>query len=232
MTASNTVEAAIASAAETVGQFKTIRGYYMKNLVAKVKANGTIKPAFKHKGVPNTVPLPATFVHDVSRLLEKRDTKMRLYSAYPFPYQKARKLDDFQSAAWEALNASPDAIFSRRVMVDGKNVVRAAMADKMSAKGCVNCHNSRPDTTKSDWNLNDVRGVLEVEVVIDKQLAAGRSMANNISIIAAIAAALVAIMALFAARTVATPVKRMTEVMLRLATGEMDVEVPVMNRQD
>ena len=57
-------------------------------------------------------------------------------------------------------------------------------------------------------------------------------MANNISIIAAIAAALVVIMALSAARTVATPVKRMTEVMRRLATGEMDVEVPVMNRQD
>ena len=52
--------------------------------------------------------------------------------------------------------------------------------------------------------------MLEVEVVIDKQLAAGRSMANNISIIAAIAAALVVIMALSAARTVATPVKRMT----------------------
>lgn len=120
MTASNTVEAAIASAAETVGQFKTIRGYYTKNIVEKVKANGTIKLAIKHKGVPNTVPLPATFVHDVSKLLEKRDTKVRLYSAYPFPNRKARKLDDFQSAAWEALNASPDAIFSRRVMVDGK----------------------------------------------------------------------------------------------------------------
>ena len=70
MTASNTVEAAIASTAETVGQFKTIRGYYTKNIVEKVKANGTIKLAIKHKGVPNTVPLPATFVHDVSKLLE------------------------------------------------------------------------------------------------------------------------------------------------------------------
>ena len=43
-TATNTVDAAIASAAETVGQFKTVRGYYTKNIIAKVKANGTINP--------------------------------------------------------------------------------------------------------------------------------------------------------------------------------------------
>lgn len=114
-TAKNAVDAAIKSASETVSQFKTIRGYYTKNIIAKVKANGTIKPAINHKGVPNTVPLPATFVHDISKLLEKQDTKVGLYSAYPFPNRASRKLDDFQTEAWAALNADPKAIFSRRV---------------------------------------------------------------------------------------------------------------------
>ena len=89
-TAKYAVEAAIKSASETVSQSKTIRGYYTKNIIAKVKANGTMKPAINHKGVPNTVPLPATFVHDISKLLEKQDTKVGLYSAYPFPNRASR----------------------------------------------------------------------------------------------------------------------------------------------
>ncbi len=231
-TATNTVEAAIASAAETVGQFKTIRGYYTKNIIAKVKANGTVKPAIKHKGVPNTVPLPATFVHDVSKLLEKHDTKVRLYSAYPFPNRAARNLDDFQTEAWDALNANPDAIYSRRVTVDGSTVVRVAMADKMAAQGCVNCHNSHPDTPKADWKLDDVRGVLEVAMKIDNQLMAGRDLADKISFFAAVAAIVVAFLSLLAARAVAGPVKRMTDVMKRLSDGDHDVEVPAIERRD
>ena len=231
-TATNTVDAAIASAAETVGQFKTVRGYYTKNIIAKVKANGTIKPAINHKGVPNTVPLPATFVHDVSKLLEKRDTKVRLYSAYPFPNRAARNLDDFQTEAWDPLNANPDAIFSRRVTIDGSTVVRVAMADKMAAQGCVNCHNSHPDTPKADWKLDDVRGVLEVALKIDDQLVAGRDLANKISFFAALAALVVALLAMMAARAVAGPVKRMTSVMQRLSDGERDVEVPATERRD
>ena len=231
-TATNTVDAAIASAAETVGQFKTVRGYYTKNIIAKVKANGTIKPAINHKGVPNTVPLPATFVHDVSKLLEKRDTKVRLYSAYPFPNRAARNLDDFQTEAWDTLNANPDAIFSRRVTIDGSTVVRVAMADKMAAQGCVNCHNSHPDTPKADWKLDDVRGVLEVALKIDDQLVAGRDLANKISFFAALAALVVALLAMMAARAVAGPVKRMTSVMQRLSAGERDVEVPATERRD
>ena len=231
-TAANAVDAAIASGTETVGQFKTIRGYYTKNVIAKVKANGTIKPAINHKGVPNTVPLPATFIHDVSKLLEKRDTKVRLYSAYPFPNRATRQLDGFQSEAWAALNADPDAVFSRRVTVDGTTVIRVATADKMVAEGCVNCHNSHPDTPKADWKLGDVRGVLEVDLTIDKQLAAGRALATKISLFAALAAVVVAVLALYGARAVAGPVRQMTDAMKRISDGDREVEVPAKERRD
>ena len=231
-TAANAVDAAISSGTETVKQFKIIRGYYTKNIIAKVKANGGIKPAIKHQGVPNTVPLPATFVHDVSKLLEQQNTKVRLYSAYPFPNRAARKLDDFQREAWVALNADPDAVFSRRVLVDGVPTIRVAMADKMVAQGCVNCHNARSDTPKSDWKLGDVRGVLEVAMSIDGQLAAGHSLANKIALFAALAAAFVALLTLIGARAVAGPIKHMTSAMKGISDGEQEVDVPAMGRHD
>jgi methyl-accepting chemotaxis protein len=231
-TTANAVDAAVASGAETVKQFKIIRGYYTKNIIVKVKANGGIKPAIKHQGVPNTVPLPATFVHDVSKILEEQDTKVRLYSAYPFPNRAERKLDEFQTEAWAALNADPEAVFSRRAEVDGKAVIRVAMADKMAAKGCVNCHNAHPNTPKSDWKLNDVRGVLEVAMVIEDQLAAGRALANKISFFAVLAAIAVAVLTLFGARAVTRPVKQMTAAMTGISDGDQDVDVPAKDRKD
>ena len=102
----------------------------------------------------------------------------------------------------------------------------------MSAHGCVNCHNGHPDTPKADWILDDVRGVLEVDMVIEKQLAAGRALANKISLFAALAAGLIALLALFGARAVAMPVKNMTKVMKQLATGDSDVEIPAKERTD
>jgi C4-dicarboxylate-specific signal transduction histidine kinase len=42
-------------------------------------------------------------------------------------------------------------------------------------KSCVNCHNTHPDTPKSDWKEGDVRGVLEVDLPVDVAAAATRS---------------------------------------------------------
>ena len=81
----NARNAAANSSIQTAEQFKTIRGYYTKNIIKKVQANGSIKPAIDHAGKPNTIPLPATLIHDLSKLLSKKDTTMKLYSAYPFP---------------------------------------------------------------------------------------------------------------------------------------------------
>ena len=38
-----------------------------------------------------------------------------------------------------------------------------AIADVMLS-GCVPCHNSHPETPKSDWKQGDVRGIVEVVV--------------------------------------------------------------------
>jgi len=230
--ASNTRQAAVASAIETVDQFKALRGYYTKNVIAKVKANGSIKPAIDHAGVANRVPLPATLIHDLSQLLQQQNTSIRLYSAYPFPNRKMRQMDDFQTEAWAHLSANPDAVFARQTRVGENTVVRVAIADTMSAKGCVGCHNAHPDTPKNDWQLGDVRGVLEVDAVIDDQLAAGSALANKIVTATSLAALIVLAISLTLARHVIGPVARMSRVMNRLAEGEMEFDVADTKRSD
>jgi len=180
MVARDTVVNAISSAESTVGQFKTLRGYYTKNVIKKVLANSSIKPSFNHATEENSIPLPATMIHDLSRLLAKEGMNLRLYSAFAFPNRKDRKLDEFGQAAWDYLQKNPDSSYVKQSVINGNRVVRVGVADKMVAQGCVNCHNSRADTPKNDWKLGDVRGVLEVAINIENALSQGVAMSYQV----------------------------------------------------
>ena len=87
--ADNVRDDAVRNAQQTVGQFKTLRGYYVKNVIKKVLAMGG-KGSIDHANDPNSIPLPATLIHDMSTLLAGQDTTLQLYSAFPFPNRADR----------------------------------------------------------------------------------------------------------------------------------------------
>ena len=111
-------------------------------------------------------------------------------------------------------------------------MVRVALADRMVADACVNCHNSHPESPKTDWKLGDVRGVLEVETAIDGQLANGASLARKMILAAVLGGLILISICVLTARGVTRPLARITQVMKTLAAGENAVEVPDTERQD
>lgn len=230
--ADNVRDQAVESAKQTAGQFKAIRGYYTRNVISKVVKSKVLKPTFSHKTQANGVPLPATFVHDMSALLEKEDTSVKLYSKFPFPNRNSRQLDGFQSAAWDFLVKNPDADFVQQQTVGGREIVRVAIADKMVAQGCVNCHNTRADSPKTDWKLNEVRGVLEVATFIDAPLSRGFTLSTSLVIATLIMAVLLTAVAFYAAIRVSNPLRQMSGAMGRLAGGDMDIDIPGDTRND
>ncbi|SFB99698.1 methyl-accepting chemotaxis protein [Pseudoalteromonas denitrificans] len=157
----NMIELSKKDAINTVNQIKTLRGYYTKNVIVKAKKFG-MKPDYEHKDNPNSIPLPATLVHELSDIFAKDGTSFQLYSKYPFPNRVSRKLDDFQKEAWAILSKNPKKIISEETLLEGEPVLRVALADTMQAQGCVDCHNSHSKSPKTDWKLGDVRGVLIV----------------------------------------------------------------------
>ena len=168
----STISESILTAETTVEQFKLIRSYYTKNIVGPVIKGSDLKGAINHKDNPKTIPLPATMIHDLSNELQSKGSRIKLYSAYPFPNRKDRTLDQFEQDAWTALNLDPESTFSREEIIDGISYIRVAKADLMVSPVCVACHNTRADTPKNDWKIGDVRGVLEVTLPIE-------SMKNN-----------------------------------------------------
>jgi len=185
----NTMVSVSSKAEQTIEQFKILRSYYTKNVISKVKQSADMKASLNHKGVDKTVPLPATMIHDLSAILnggkkgESKSLKLHLYSNYPFDIKerRERQLDSFQQDALKVLEANPDKPFSRTYLDDkGHEKVRIAMADKMLFQACVQCHNSHPLSSKKDWKIGDVRGVLEVEVPISTEVAANNRLRTEV----------------------------------------------------
>ncbi len=217
---------------QIAAQFRTIRAYYTENVVNKVVKSGGFRADVDHKSDDKVIPLPATFLHDLGAALKDKDTTVTLFSPFPFPDRKDRKLDDFQEQAWTFLTAHPDETFAQSEVRDGKHLVRVAVADTMSAQSCVNCHNSDARSPKTDWKLGDVRGVLEVSSVIDAQLAHGATLGRLMLLGTGLIGLLLLGMTLLVTRSVTKPLRGMVRDMGKLAAGDFTLVLPGLGRKD
>ncbi|OCQ23082.1 hypothetical protein A7985_03780 [Pseudoalteromonas luteoviolacea] len=207
----------------TVNQFKTLRGYYTKNVISKAKAFG-MSPHFEHRNDKNALPLPATLIHELSELISQSGTKVQLYSEYPFPNRKQRQLDSFQKEAWNFLTENPKKVYSKLYDANGSQYLRIAVADTMQAQACVNCHNTHPLTPRANWKLGDVRGVLEVTKPLDNVTELTSNIRNYILIGACFVLILmiVTLVTMFE-RFVLRRTKKLEDSLANLASGQSDL---------
>jgi methyl-accepting chemotaxis protein len=225
-------DGAVTASQQIAAQFKIIRTYYTENVVNKVVKEGTFRPSVDHKNDTRAIPLPATMIHDLSELLSRQDTTLNLYSEYPFPNRKDRQLDAFQQKAWDYLTNNPQGFLSQNETREGKNIVRVAVADTMVAPACVNCHNTTPGSPKRDWKLGDVRGVLEVTMVIDHQLLHGTALSAAIIITVGLIGLLLIGITLAVTRSVTKPINGIVGAVRALAKGDTTIVVPGGERGD
>ena len=227
----NAVDASVRAAMETASQFKTLRSYYTENVVKRAAAGG-VQAVLDFRAKPNAIPLPATVIHDMSALLEKRDTRISLYSAFPFPNRKDRVLDAFQQDAWRKLVAEPESVVSRRETRQGKEIVRVAIADRMTGEACVACHNTIADSPKRDWKLGDVRGVLEIDSSIEPEIAAGSALSRAILLVLLGAGLVLALLSVLMGRRISAPLMRIAGALGKLADGKEVGEIVDRGRRD
>ena len=160
---SNQKEKIIVDSTQVVDYLKTFRSYYNEAVVGKLSNKGNIKVDYNHEFSTDTIPLPATTIHNLSeRLTKNQDIRINFFSDYPFPNRANRVLDDFQKNSLEYLRKNPNESYTKEDVVNGKQVFRIAFSDVMVSQRCLDCHNNRVDSPKNDWKINDVRGVLEV----------------------------------------------------------------------
>ena len=168
---------------EILHHLKTFRTYYNEFVVSKVENLPDIKVDYNHEYSSNTIPIPATTIHNISqKLSQNENVKVNFFSDYPFPNRANRVLDEFQKNSIKFLRENPNEIFIKQDIVDNKEVIRVALSDTMGSNNCVACHNGRADSPKKDWKLGDVRGVLEVVMPIHEEFVLSSIHTRNILI--------------------------------------------------
>ncbi len=212
---------AITLAKETADQYKIIRKYYTQNVVSKVLGRDGLKGSVNHKNDPDGFPFPATMIHDLSELMIDQGTYLKLYSKYPFPNRKTRQLDSFEQEAWMTLSSNPDSEFISTEKTTKGIIVRVAIADKMVSEVCVACHNSIQDSPKTDWKLDDVRGILEIQKNIDTQIVNGSNLLIGLLVLLAIL--LSAILFIVYRKYIAKPLETITTALWDIAKGDGDL---------
>jgi hypothetical protein len=165
--------AALEGAAQQAEMFDEVNEFYSEHIVDRLKPFG-IEATPSYARQPRAVPLPATFTIELGQQISshsQRGMQVRLYSDEPFRFRKdGGPRDDFEREAMQRLKAAPDKPFYRFEEVQGRPSLRYATARRMH-ETCVNCHNSHPDSPRSDWKVGDVRGVLEIIRPLDKDVA-------------------------------------------------------------
>jgi hypothetical protein len=166
---------ALESAAQQAELLEEATREYSRNVQrvenARFTVNKTVPPT------PGTVPLsiPATFLHDVGRQLGetgRTGVKVRQYSDYPFPWRiDGGPRDEFERDALRRLRrGTGQTAVHEFTEVGGQRVVRYARARVME-RSCVECHGTHDQSPRRDWQVGDVRGVLEVIRPLDRDEA-------------------------------------------------------------
>ena len=148
-----------------------VRKLYTSEVVNRVA--DTVPITHDYATRDGAIPLPIDFYMQLGKRVseETRGIQARLYSAFPFPSHKGGgPRDNFEKEALRQLQELPDQPFYRFENFQGRQSLRYAVADRMEP-GCVSCHNSHPDSPKTDWKVGDVRGVIEIIRPLDEIIA-------------------------------------------------------------
>lgn len=229
----NIVNQSVGEAEKLISQLVTFRSFYAKNIVPKFTSIDGKYASTEHYDDPNAIPFPATMIHDVNAAA--RDVAgydLLVYSPFPFPNREDRVLDAFEQDAWNFLKDNPDQTFSQLYEENGSTVIRAARASVMSSDSCVNCHNSLASSPMTDWQIGDVRGVIEVTQDVTEEFAAATQSVNeSLLIVAGIIGMMGMLVAFTALRTVG-PLRKLTNLLEKKEVVSEQSAVPFLSRND
>ncbi len=155
------------AAAQEASILEQVNAYYASDVAGRVdKTHVTVTHDYADHD--HAIPIPATFLTTLAGKISATGEGMAVkhYSDYPFKFRGPPHLDEFGQRALISLRGNPKQPVESIENIDGRPVLRYAVARVMT-QACVNCHNTHPESVKTDWKVGDVRGVLEIQRPLD-----------------------------------------------------------------
>ncbi len=140
------------------------RTFYTVHVVERMQQRGVIESSERWRS-EKTLPLPAQFVQESSRLAALTGVKVqyRLISLHPIN-KLSGPTNEFEKKALEAIMADPNRPYKGFVTEGGERQFQALYADHAVSPVCVTCHNAHPQSLKRDYKLNDVLGAVLISI--------------------------------------------------------------------
>jgi adenylate cyclase len=164
---------ALEGAAQQSEMLDVVNALYSSEVVDRLQKHGIVI-THDYAARAGAIPLPATFtIESGQRIGERSKTGMqfRLYSDYPFrSRQDGGPHDDFERRALAELRRDPDTPVSSFETFKDRPSLRYATARRME-DNCISCHNNDENSTKRDWKVGEVAGVLEIIRPLDRDIA-------------------------------------------------------------
>ncbi len=144
------------------------RREYTKRIIGKLKKDGVtdVHPNRNYTNIEGGIPLPATFVQEVSNCINKQGVySYDLLSKWNINKEKNLRTD-FERDAFDFLYREEGKVYSRFMEHEGVFSLRYATPDVAGAEACVKCHNTHEDSPKKDFKVGEVMGILVVNIPI------------------------------------------------------------------
>jgi serine/threonine protein kinase len=170
---------ALESAAQQSEMLDVVNKFYTAEVVERAKLRGVeaTHDYATRKDRKDLIPLPATLTIEIGRHISERNkegVQVRLYSDHPFRSRKdGGPKDDFEVEALARLREEPTRPYYRFEEFQGRRSLRYGTAQQMQ-ETCVQCHNGHNDSTKKNWKVGEVGGVLEIIRPLDRDEARAR----------------------------------------------------------
>lgn len=190
---------ALDSAAQYAEMLEVVNDFYSSEVVKRAGRHG-VEATADYATREGAIPLPATLLTTLLERICGQESGMRgrHFSEYPFRTRHdGGPVDDFEREALQRLTEDPTRPFYQFVDdYQGGPALRHATARVMK-ESCVNCHNTHPDSTKRDWKVGDVRGVLEIIRPLGRDRARAREgLRGSFLLVGGLSASLLGVTAL------------------------------------
>ncbi|WP_052501469.1 methyl-accepting chemotaxis protein [Thiomicrospira microaerophila] len=213
------------AALSMVAMAQNSRTFYVDEVIPKARQAGL---ALNHdyQTHPTNLPLAANVMIALGEMSAAQGGdlgQVKLFSDQPFKFRGAVQLDDFEKQALVHLAKNPEQPYIQIETINGAPFFRLAVPDLMNQASCVACHNTHPDSPKTNWALGDVRGALSASIPLQNLEQAITTPVQQTTLSFALLALVFTLLMILTATSIRQRVKRLADSMIQVdQTGRFE----------
>ena len=132
-----------------------VRELWTKEIVGQGKERGLMFHKDWREPQIDAGPLPALFLRETAESLRRNPVPLYLFLGSDFPVNDANKFTGVQQARFTQIKQTGNPQF---FLDEDVNLRTAMFSDIAVAETCVVCHNTEPESPKTDWEVGDIMG--------------------------------------------------------------------------